>query len=77
VAGRISATIDWMRSKWEGRNTILTPPVANPRTESGLSEEPDAEILQLKEDASYAAAADIHLPPVVLGTPTALAVVGH
>ena len=25
VAGRISATIDWMRSEWEGRNTTLRP----------------------------------------------------
>ena len=78
VAGRISATIGWMRSKWEGRNTILAPPAADPGTHSGgLSEDPDAEILQSKVGAPYAAAAPFHLPPVVLGWPTALALIGH
>src|SRR6266498_4104996 len=58
VAGRISATINWMRSEWEGRNTIHTPPVVDRGTRSGsLSEEPETEKMQSKEDAPSAAVA--------------------
>lgn len=75
-AQRIRDTVRWMRQQWSGRRTLHHPLVvspdigASPRVASqdqGPSPAPNLARM----------AAPGHMPPMVVGTPTALALVGH
>ncbi len=71
-ARRISATVDWMRTTWSGARTLHLPPVMAPAL--ALAARPGK---HNPEPDAIAAAARIPMPPVWLGAPTALALVGH
>jgi hypothetical protein len=76
VSERISETIDWMRSKWEGRNTLGLP-VADPEILSGLSLEEAALIVRAEAAAPHVAAPSNLTTGGVPRSPTPLALVGH
>jgi hypothetical protein len=78
VVPRIDQTIDWMRTQWHGRRTILTKPVIEGRAISQVPSQaadldaPPSDVQEVK------IAARVHIPPPVFpGNPTPLALVGH
>ncbi len=78
-AQRIAATVNWMRTTWSGHRTLHLPPVVS--STLGLatrSREDDSipERAQHRPDA-VVAEARIDISTASLGTPTALALVGH
>jgi pimeloyl-ACP methyl ester carboxylesterase len=77
-AQRIVSTVSWMRTEWGGRETIHLPLETSPGISSALHAEaraPEGEPGQASTPSAIAAGG--LLPPVVLGRPTALALVGH
>lgn len=75
---RVSAAVEWMRSRWSGRATLHVPHVFDPATSltSRHAAPGDARVQTGASDPS-AASALIHIPTSVLGAPTPLALVGH
>ena len=78
VAARIDQTIDWMRTEWHGRRTILTKPVIEGRAISQVPSQA-ANLDALPSDVqAVKIGARVHIPPPVFpGNPTPLALVGH